>query len=102
MGDITQQQQELLDAEAKRRVQLALRQIEAAQNMLGEACSTLSALCYANPEQQATSKLYDRVKAHWYKVQGALQHKKAHQIQLDSMNAPAFLRAHAAGGSAHG
>lgn len=90
---ITQQQQVILDAEARRRVQIALRQIEDAQNQLSAACSTLSSLCYARPEWNATSKLYERVKEHWYKVQGALQYgPKAAKVALDSTNADALLR----------
>ncbi len=100
MGDVTQRQQELLDAEAKRRVRVALRQIEEAQNLLGQACSTLSSLCYAHSQQLATSKLYDRVHAHWYKVQGALEFNN--KVCLDSLNKDSFLRECAKGGAAHG
>ncbi len=89
----TQQEQELLQAEAKRRVQKALQQIEEAQNLLGAACATLSSLCYARPEWNATSKLHDRVKSHWYKVEGSLRNgAKANKVALDTMNAEDFLQ----------
>jgi hypothetical protein len=83
-------QQQLLAAEAKRRVSLALRQIEDAQNALGHACSTLSSLDYACPMWKATSKLYDRVHAHWYKVRDRLEGNT--KVKLDGTNAEAFLK----------
>lgn len=86
----TPEQQALLTAEAKRRVQVALRQIEDAQNLLGSACSTLSSLEAAIPAWQATSKLYDRVHAHWYKVRDRLEGNP--KVKLDQLNADAILR----------
>ncbi len=87
---MTSEQQAALDAEAQRRVRVALRQIEDAQNKLGDACATLSSLIGAIPHWQATSKLHDRVHAHWYKVQQALQGNG--KIKLDGVNAEKFLQ----------
>lgn len=89
---ITPQQQTLLDAEAQRRVRQALHQIEAAQGMIGDACATLSTLRYAAPEWKATSALYDRVKAHWYRVRDGLEFsRKARKVALDPLAAESLL-----------
>lgn len=84
-------QQLRLRHETRQRVQQALHQIEAAQTALGNACSTLSGLVGAIPQHRATSKLYDNVHAHWYKVRDALEGNP--KITLDSLNAAAVLRA---------
>ena len=57
-----------LHAAAVLRVERALALIENAQSQLGAACAELSALCHGYPLQRATSKLYDKVRAHWWRV----------------------------------
>jgi hypothetical protein len=92
MSKLTKAEQEALSLEARRRVRRALQQIEEAQGMIGAACATLSSLCYANSEFQATSKLYDRVRSHWYKVRNTLEFsKKASKVRLDDLSAGGVL-----------
>lgn len=59
---------EQLHAEALLRVLKALQLIEDAQGNLASACAELSALEGGVPVWSATSKLHDKVKAHWYRV----------------------------------
>lgn len=89
MNNTDPAQQELLKAEARRRVRRALAQIEAAQNSLNDACATLSSLRYANEQCKATSKLADRVKAHWYRVRDALEGNR--KVCLDPLAAETVL-----------
>ena len=92
MSALTPQQQATLDAEAHHRVRKALQQIEAAQGLLGDACATLSSLRHACPEWKATSKLYDRVHAHWYRVRDALEFRKARKVSLDPLASEHVLK----------
>lgn len=85
--------QVLLNSEARRRVARALRLIEDAQGQLNEACAVLSSLRYAAPEWKATSKMADRVKAHWYRVRDALEFgARARKICLDPLATEALLK----------
>ncbi len=54
-------------ATAQERLQLALAQIEAAQQLLGGAAANLSPIIGLVKEHEATMKLYDRVHALWFK-----------------------------------
>lgn len=93
-ADPTPAQKAALQLEARRRVERALRKIEEAQGLIGDACGILSSLQYAAPEWRATSKLYDRVRAHWYRVRNGLQlAKKSGKVRLDPMAAQAILDA---------
>lgn len=83
-------EQALLAREAQRRVRQALQQIEAAQNQIGSACATLSSLRHAAPQWKATSKLYDTVHAHWYKVRDALEGNT--KVELDPENTTLYLQ----------
>jgi hypothetical protein len=67
-------------AVALARVRVALKKIEAAQGLLGEACAALSPICYGHPAQVRVGKLYDRVHAEWYRTQRLLDDKR---IELD-------------------
>jgi hypothetical protein len=67
-------------AVALARVQVAMRKIETAQGLLGEACAALSPVCYGNPAQVRVGKLYDRVHAEWYRVRKLLDDPR---IELD-------------------
>jgi hypothetical protein len=89
-----QQEAVVLRTEAVRRMRQALRQIESAQGELNSACATLSSLQYAMPEWRATSKLADRVKAHWYKVRNALEYgPRGKKMRLDPLAAEGALEA---------
>jgi len=83
-----EQQQKLLQAATRAKVAAAMAAIERAQQELGTAASLLSSLQYGHPAQRATSKLYDRVHAHWYRVQ-RLQHDR--RVRLDPANTAAVL-----------
>lgn len=90
---LTPEQRAALDAEVQRRIRRALHQIEEAQGLIGDACAILSSLRYAAPEWRATSKLYDRVKAHWYRVRDALEFsRKATKVSLDPLATETLLK----------
>jgi hypothetical protein len=76
-------------AEAKARIARALVQIEEAQNLLSSACADLSAVVGGIPVWRATSKLYDKVKALWYRVEDFRMRGKFH---LDAVNVEAIER----------
>jgi hypothetical protein len=80
---------EQLRAEALLRVLKALELIETAQNNLSGACAQLSALQGACAQWRATSKLYDRVKAHWYRLE-RFRHQS--RFKLDRTNIEALQR----------
>jgi hypothetical protein len=91
---LTPAQKEALDVEAQRRVRRALHAIEEAQNQLNSACQILSSLRYAAPQWKSTSRMADKVKAHWYRVRDALEFSaKARRVALDPLNADALLAA---------
>jgi hypothetical protein len=70
----------------------ALRLIEDAQGLIGDACRVLSSLQYAAPQWRATSKLYDKVHAHWYRVRNTLElGPSARRVRLDPMSAATML-----------
>lgn len=76
-------------AEAESRIRHALDLIESAQGKLGEACAELSAVSGGVPVWSATSKLYDKVKAHWYRLD---KFRKVGRYQLDTINVEAIER----------
>lgn len=80
---------EQLRAEAQLRVLRALEKIQEAQNQLGQACAELSALQGGVPVWKATSKLYDRVHALWYRVE---RFRQQGRYRLDSVNVQALER----------
>jgi hypothetical protein len=59
-------------AVALARVHVALKKIEAAQGLLGQACAALSPICYGHPAQLRVGKLYNKVHAEWYRVKRLL------------------------------
>lgn len=81
--------EEQLRAEATLRVRKALAHIQQAQNELGAACAELSSLNYGVPVWKATSSLYDKVHALWYRVENFRQ---AGRYKLDSLNVEAMQR----------
>ncbi len=83
-----EQQRIFLKAEAQRRVNCAMQAIERAQIELGNATQILSALQHGAPCWRATSKMYDRVHALWYRVQ-RLKHNS--RVALDPLNTQAAL-----------
>jgi hypothetical protein len=102
MNTLTAQQQAVLQAEARRRVRLALAKIEEAQGLIGDACATLSTLRHAAPEWRATGALYDKIKAHWYRVRDGLEFsKKASRIALDPLASETLLQRLAAQPEVH-
>lgn len=80
---------ETLDAEARARIGRALRHIENAQGELSHACAELSALVGAIPHWRTTGKLYDRVKACWYKLDGF---RWSGRYRLDDTNVEALTQ----------
>ena len=76
-------------AEAEARIRRALELIESAQGQLGEACAELSAVVGGSAMWSATSKLYDKVKAHWYRVE---EFRRRGKFKLDSVNIEAIER----------
>lgn len=83
--------EQLARADARARIERAMVLIERAQNDLASACAELSAIQGGFPVWRATSKLHDRVKAQWYRVQAFL-HRGA--FQLDQVNTEALERRH--------
>lgn len=79
---------EIIAAVAQARVQEALRRIESAQGELMTACQLLSSLRNGAPAWRATSAMYDRVKALWYRVQPLRWNPK---VTLDDMSAETVL-----------
>jgi hypothetical protein len=51
----------------------ALRDIERAQGLILRAAQKLSVINGMAPQWSATCKLHDKVKAHWYRVEGRRQ-----------------------------
>ena len=78
-----------LDAEARARIDRALRHVENAQGELSHACAELSALVGAIPHWRAASKLHYRVKAFWYKLDGF---RWSGRYRLDDTNVEALTR----------
>lgn len=58
----------VLRAESMARVFRALELVERAQNSLDSACAELSTLNHGHPHQQAVSKMADKVKDLWWRV----------------------------------
>lgn len=82
------------------RVKRAMAKIEAAQNLLGDACAELSSVCWMAPEHAFVGKLYDKVHAGWYRVRRALE-RKGHKIDLDDINKQALWRRATAQSDSH-
>jgi len=82
-----------LQAESLARVALAMEAVQRAQDELGTACANLSALCYGYKLQTETSKLYDKVRAHWYRLQ---DFRSSGRYVLDDTNIEALLERQAA------
>jgi len=80
---------EQLRAAAQARVLNALERIERAQGELASACADLSSLVGGIPVWRATSKLHDRVKALWHRVENF---RRLGRFQLDSVNVEALER----------
>jgi hypothetical protein len=79
-------------AAARERVAAALRYIEDAQNRLESACQQLSAVTGgASVDWNRVSKLTDKVKAEWYRVESRLQ-KNGKRYDLDYANKEALER----------
>lgn len=76
-------------AEAERRVREALDHIQNAQLELGRAAAALSSLQGGAGVWSATGKLYDRVHAHWYRVQTFQQRGR---FSLDGIASKALER----------
>lgn len=55
-------------AEAKRRLLKAMEHVEVAQGELTSACAELSCLIGAIPQWRVSSKLYERVRKFWYRL----------------------------------
>lgn len=70
-------------AEALARIRRAMEHVEEAQRELGRAATELSSLLYCAPIGNQTMRLYDRVHAHWYKLQAKLKDKR---VDLDGMS----------------
>jgi len=76
-------------AETEARIRRALVLIEDAQGQLGAACAELSSIAGGSPIWGTTSKLYDKVKAHWYRVDNF---RKVGRYRLDATNIEAIER----------
>ena len=76
-------------AEAAARIRCALELIENAQSQLSEACVKLSTVVGGVPVWRATDKLTDKVRSHWYRVDGF---KQGGKFRLDDMTIEAIER----------
>lgn len=75
--------------EAQRRVDEALRLLQRAQELTGQAQSLLSSIIGGYHQSERTGKLYDRIRTTWYfvaKIRGS------ERIDLDGLSGPAFLK----------
>jgi len=81
--------QQIARAVAEDRIRHAMELIEQAQNDLALACAELSAVTGGVPIWRATSKLHDRVKAHWYRVDAF---RGRGRFGLDSLNTEALRK----------
>lgn len=88
---------EVLRAEARLRADRACELIERAQNDLARACAELSSLCGGVPVWKATSKMHDRVKSLWYRVDGF---RYGRNYRLDDTNVAALKARHKTAGGA--
>lgn len=53
---------------ARRKIQLALKELESAQRALGNACEELSPIVGLSDDWERVGKLYDTVKAEWHRI----------------------------------
>lgn len=80
---------DVLEGEARARIDRALRHIENAQGELSHACAELSAIVGAIPHWRTTGRLYDRVKTCWYKLDGF---RWSGRYRLDDTNVEALTQ----------
>ena len=65
------------DPIAEQRIRKALALIQEAQNLVGQAAQQLCPVRGIGNLWNDTGKLHDRVKDHWYRVEGARQRGRA-------------------------
>lgn len=87
----------LTHAEARRRVEEALRLLEQAQQLTGRAHSLLASVVGVLPQFERVGKLYDRIKDTWHFV---AKRRDSAALDLDDVSGPAFLERQRASGSA--
>jgi len=73
---------------AKEKAQKALRLIEQAQTLLGEACAELSSLSHGAKQWKAVGDHYDKTKELWHKINMSLPLEK---IDLDPDTARSYF-----------
>jgi hypothetical protein len=72
------------NAIAQAKVREAMRLVEEAQNIVLRAAHELSPIIHGAPENARLIRLYDRIRAEWYKLERSLQ-TKGHKLDLDEM-----------------
>jgi hypothetical protein len=87
MGNTTGATADQIRAEEQRQLRQALEHIQEAQNHLGRAGAILSNFERGAPVWTAAAKLYDRVHAFWYRVEGF---RKSGLYRLDSLSLESF------------
>lgn len=74
---------EQIKAATDARIQIALDQIQAAQNSLSRACQALSAVRGVNAQWNACGALHDKVQAFWWVIHNKRGSKN---LRLDDLN----------------
>lgn len=69
-------------AAAMAKIQKALKSIEAAQGLIGNACADLSSVKGAIKQWEKTGALYDTIKNHWYELRNFSMFDRG--LELDS------------------
>lgn len=79
-------------AAARLRIERALAHLQEAQAQVGRALEQLSPIIGALPAYSKGHKLYDQVRAYWYKVSELRQEPKAGKLGLDRPPLPEEMR----------
>jgi hypothetical protein len=71
--------------EARARVEDAMDLVQQAQNLFGKATERLAAISFGGPEWEATWKLQDKIRSHWYLLERLFMGEKPRhrRIRLD-------------------
>jgi hypothetical protein len=80
-------------AEAQRQLESALARIQAAQSEIGRAQAYVSNLNWVAPEYARLGKLYERIKAKWYRL---AEKRHSTRVDLDGIALDAINRSEGA------